>query len=68
MSKCKTKDQVSASNIDIKINLDAQDFKYGKYDPSESTGNILLDNSRDPDLNFYIKNIKNSLSCTCQFS
>ena len=37
----------------------ALNFETLKYDPSESFGDILLDNSCDPALNFYNTNIQN---------
>ena len=36
-----------------------QNFETLKYDPLESSGNILLDNSCDPDLHFFNTNIEN---------
>ena len=39
--------------------LNVKNFENLKYDPSKSTGDIFLDNSWDPDLNFYNINIKN---------
>ena len=37
----------------------AQNFENLKYDPLENSGNILFDNSSDPDLHFYNTNIQN---------
>ena len=37
----------------------ALNFETLKYDPSESSGNILLDNSCDRDLHFFNTNIQN---------
>ena len=37
----------------------AQNFETLKYDPSESSGNIFLDNSCDPDLHFFNTNNQN---------
>ena len=37
----------------------ALNFETLKYDPSESSGDILLDNSCDPDLHFFNTNIQN---------
>ena len=41
----------------LSSNLDGHNFENLKYDSSKSTGGILLDNSCDPDLNFYNINI-----------
>ena len=37
----------------------AQIFETLKYDPLESSGDILLDNSCDPDLHFFNTSIEN---------
>ena len=37
----------------------AQNFETLNHDPSESSGDILLDNSCDPDLHFFNNNIQN---------
>ena len=37
----------------------ALNFETLKYDPSESSGDILLDNSCDPDLHFFNTNTQN---------
>ena len=37
----------------------AQNFETLQYDPSESSGDILLDNSCDPNLHFLNTNIQN---------
>ena len=37
----------------------AQNFETLKYDPSESSGDILFDNSCDPDRYFFNTNIQN---------
>ena len=36
-----------------------QNFENLKYDPLENSGNILFDNSSDPDIHFYNTNIQN---------
>lgn len=44
-------------NKGLSNDLDGQSFENVRYDPSKSTGNILLDLC-DPNLNFYNINIK----------
>ena len=47
------------TNETINKEQQAQEFENLKYDPLENSGNILFDNSIDPDLHFYNTNIKN---------
>ena len=46
----------------------AQKFETLKYDPSESSRNILLDSSCDPDLHFFNTNIQNTIHLTQRIS
>ena len=41
------------------VNKEQQNFENLKNDPLENSGNILFDNSSDPDLHFYNTNIQN---------
>ena len=47
------------TNESINKEQQAQNFENLKYDPLENFGNILFDNSSDPDLHFYNSNIQN---------
>ena len=47
------------TNETINKEQQAQEFENLKYDPLENSGNILFDNSIDPDVHFYNTNIKN---------
>ena len=42
------------TNESVSKEQQAQNFENLKYDPVENSGNILFDNSSDPDLMFYI--------------
>ena len=43
------------TNETVNKEQSAQNFENRKYDPLEDSGNILFDNSSDPDLYFYVK-------------
>ena len=47
------------TNASVNKEQQAQNFENLKYDPLENSGNILLENSSDPDLHFYNTNIQN---------
>ena len=47
------------SNESVNKEQQAQNFENLKFDPLENSGNILFDNSSDPDLHFYSTNIQN---------
>ena len=47
------------TNKTVNKEQQAQNFENLKYDPLENSGNILFDNSSDPDLHFYNTNIQN---------
>ena len=47
------------TNESVNKEQQAQNFENLKYDPLENSGNILFDNSSDPDLHFYNTNIQN---------
>ena len=47
------------TNKTINKNSKLKVLKNVKYDPLENSGNILFDNSIDPDLHFYNTNIQN---------
>ena len=47
------------TNKSVNKEQQAQNFENLKYDSLENSGNILFDNSSDPDLQFYNTNIQN---------
>ena len=47
------------TNEPVNKEQQAQNFDNLKYDPLESSGNILFDNSTDPDLHFYNTDMQN---------
>ena len=49
----------SITNEPVNKEQQARNFENLKYDPLENSGNILYDNSSDPDLHFYKTNIQN---------
>ena len=47
------------TNETVNNEQQAQNFENLQYDPLQNSGNILFDNSSDPDFHFYNTNIQN---------